>query len=145
LIQEVKHKKKNNKKDLVSIKADPWGVDYIYLPKIEWNQILMILEDVNSDLENDLKYHIECILTFTKTINDLPSDINIDTSLLIYLTYNSCVVFSIGNKTPIFIEEFGDIQKEKILNVLSIIKSIREKSGSNLLLQQGIDTMTKKN
>jgi hypothetical protein len=117
--------------DLITLRPDPWGYDYVYLPKIEWLELIEIMENYKSsnlDLKKDengesdisiaepnedkLKYFIETLHKISKTLSNLPSDGSIDLMKLLVVASTRGFVFCIDLYSPIFPSTYTDVMQD---------------------------------
>lgn len=114
--------------DLPSLRKDSWGNDYVYVPHVDWSKLIEILE---KNQEKELKYYMDAIQTLSRTLVNI--SVPIDPMLIISAAHHSAFVFSLGSKSPIFPEDLLNITRERMKQVMDMIKIVRDKAGMQLL------------
>jgi hypothetical protein len=132
--------------DLSNLRKDPWGNDYLYIPKIDWIQVLEWLKEGGATLGKENQHHwIEKIQGISDTLSN-KNITGIEPLKLLAMSNKQGFIFSLGNKSgPIFppstVEEESVMGNEEMKMVANLIKSCREKVIGQLILQESLDNL----
>jgi hypothetical protein len=130
--------------DLNSIRKDPWGNDYIYIPKIDWIRILELLKEGNGSLGSGTKDHwIEKIQVISETLSNKNVTM-IEPMKILTMSNKQGFIFSIGNKNGPILPMNCQIEEgmnEEMKFVGNLIKTCREKVIGQLILQESLDNL----
>ncbi|KAL9644266.1 hypothetical protein ABK040_005727 [Willaertia magna] len=134
-IYPIKLQDINNITTIVTNKdlLDPFNQQYLYIPKIDWLSLIDYLNtnknnnNQNNNLNNTnlINYFIECLNQLILII----SNIDLDNKLLLCASAKEPIVFSLGYRKPIFVQE---LEKDNLEMVMNWIKIVREKSTGTL-------------
>jgi hypothetical protein len=126
--------------DLSIIRKDPWGNDYLYIPKIDWIQVLEWLKEGSGVIGRD--HWIEKIQGISDTLSN-KNITGIEPLRLLAMSNRQGFIFSLGNKSgPILpVEEESVMGNEEMKLVANLIKSCREKVIGQLILQESLDNL----
>lgn len=56
------------------IPKDPWGGEYIYVPHVDWNRLVRLLNTKTPRMDK-LEYYIQAIKKYKNILEDLPKNV----------------------------------------------------------------------
>lgn len=56
------------------IPKDPWGGEYIYVPQVDWNRLVRLLNTKTPRMDK-LEYYIQAIKKYKNILEDLPKNV----------------------------------------------------------------------
>nr|QRZ58741.1 general secretion pathway protein G1 [Malawimonas jakobiformis] len=123
--------------DIRSVPTDPWDNPYQYVPQLDWNVIMRVIQDRSN--ERELKYYTDCIDQVARVVSGLPD--KLDPMLLVAAAYSSAYVFSRGVTEPIFGPDVLNVPRDRIKAVAHMMRLCVERAAGVPQMQEALQRL----
>jgi hypothetical protein len=123
--------------DIRSVPADPWDNPYQYIPQLDWNVIMRVIQDRSN--ERELKYHTECVEQVARVLGALPD--KMDPMLLVAAAAGGAFAFSRGVTEPVFGPDVLNVPRDRIKAVAHMLKLCLERAAGLPAMQEALQRL----